>query len=45
MNEEKEILEIVSKIIDENLNLEKMTNDDIKITGKIESIELERVQD
>ena len=28
-----------------NLNLEKMTNDDIKITGKIESIELERVQD
>lgn len=28
-----------------NLNLEKMTNDDIKITGKIESIELERMQD
>lgn len=28
-----------------NLNLEKMTNDDIKITGKIESIELERIQD
>lgn len=28
-----------------NLNLEKMTNDDIKITGKIESIELERTQD
>lgn len=28
-----------------NLNLEKMTNDDIKITGKIESIELERLQD
>ena len=28
-----------------NLNLEKMTNDDIKITGKIENIELERMQD
>ena len=28
-----------------NINLEKMTNDDIKITGKIESIELERAQD
>ena len=28
-----------------NINLEKMTNDDIKITGKIESIELERTQD
>lgn len=28
-----------------NINLEKMTNDDIKITGKIESIELERMQD
>ncbi len=28
-----------------NINLEKMTNDDIKITGKIESIDLERVQD
>jgi len=28
-----------------NINLEKMTNDDIKITGKIESIELERVLD
>ena len=28
-----------------NLNLEKMTNDDIKITGKIDSVELERVQD
>lgn len=28
-----------------NLNLEKMTNDDIKITGKIENIELERIQD
>ena len=28
-----------------NLNLEKMTNDDIKITGKIESIELYRIQD
>ena len=28
-----------------NLNLEKMTNDDIKITGKIESVELERTQD
>ncbi len=25
-----------------NLNLEKMTNDDIKITGKLESVELER---
>ena len=28
-----------------NINLEKMTNDDIKITGKIESIELERTHD
>lgn len=28
-----------------NLNLEKMTNDDIKITGNIESIELDRIQD
>lgn len=28
-----------------NLNLEKMTNDDIKITGKIESLELDRTQD
>ncbi len=28
-----------------NLNLEKMTNDDIKITGKIESVELERTED
>ena len=28
-----------------NLNLEKMTNDDIKITGKIESIEIERTED
>ena len=28
-----------------NINLEKMTNDDIKITGKIEKIELERTQD
>ena len=28
-----------------NLNLEKMTNDDIKITGKIESIELDRIQE
>lgn len=27
-----------------NINLEKMTNDDIKITGKIESVELERIQ-
>lgn len=28
-----------------NINLEKMTNDDIKITGKIESVELERTLD
>ena len=28
-----------------NLNLEKMTNDDIKITGKIESIEIDRVEE
>ena len=28
-----------------NINLEKMTNDDIKITGKIESVELERTND
>ena len=27
------------------LNLEKMTNDDRKITGKIEEIELERIED
>lgn len=26
-----------------NLNLEKMTNDDIKITGTIESIDLEKI--
>ena len=28
-----------------NLNLETMTNDDIRVTGKIESVELERVVD
>ena len=28
-----------------NINLEKMTNDDIKITGKIENVELERTHD
>ena len=28
-----------------NLKLETMTNDDIRVTGKIESIELERVLD
>jgi len=28
-----------------NINLEKMTNDDIKITGKIESIDIERTQE
>ena len=28
-----------------NINLEKMTNDDIKITGKIDDIELERIED
>ncbi len=28
-----------------NLNLENMTNDDIKVTGKLESIELERTVD
>lgn len=28
-----------------NINLEKMTNDDIKITGKIESVELDRTED
>ena len=27
-----------------NLNLEKMTNDDIKISGKIESYEIERTE-
>lgn len=27
-----------------NMNLEKMTNDDIKITGKIEGVELERIE-
>ena len=28
-----------------NINLEKMTNEDIKITGKIESIDIERTED
>lgn len=28
-----------------NLNLENMTNDDIKVIGKIESIEVERTED
>lgn len=28
-----------------NLNLENMTNDDIKVIGKIESIEVERMED
>lgn len=28
-----------------NLNLEKMTNDDIKITGKIENIDIERIEE
>lgn len=28
-----------------NLNLENMTNDDIKVTGKIESIDIERTVD
>ena len=28
-----------------NLNLENMTNDDIKVTGKIESIDMERIVD
>lgn len=28
-----------------NLNLENMTNDDIKVTGKIESIDMERTVD
>ena len=28
-----------------NLNLEKMTNDDIKTTGKIDNIEFERIED
>ena len=28
-----------------NLNLETMTNDDIKVTGKIESIDFERITD
>lgn len=27
-----------------NLNLENMSNDDIKVTGKIESIEIERIE-
>ena len=30
---------------DNELKLENMTNDDIKITGKIENIELERTED
>ena len=28
-----------------NLNLEKMTNDDIKVTGKIEGIDFEKITD
>ena len=28
-----------------NLNLENMTNDDIKVTGKIESVDFERIVD
>ena len=28
-----------------NLNLETMTNDDIRVTGKIESVEFERIID
>jgi len=28
-----------------NLNLENMTNDDIKVTGKVESIDIERTID
>lgn len=28
-----------------HLNLENMTNDDIKVTGKIESMEIERIVD
>ena len=28
-----------------NINLVKMTNDDIKITGKIESVEIERTEE
>ena len=28
-----------------NLNLENMTNDDLKVTGKIESIDMERTVD
>ncbi len=28
-----------------NLNLEKMTNDDIKITGNIDEVELEKIEE
>lgn len=28
-----------------HLNLENMTNDDIKVTGKIESVDIERIED
>ena len=28
-----------------NLNLENMTNDDIKVSGKIESLDVERLED
>lgn len=28
-----------------NLNLENMTDDDIKVTGKIESMDIERIED
>ena len=28
-----------------NLNLENMTNDDIRVTGKIESMDIERIVD
>ena len=33
----------IVKINGYNLNLETMTNDDIKVTGKIESIDIERL--
>ena len=36
---------VVVNINGYNMNLEKMTNDDIKITGKIESVELERTEE
>ena len=36
---------VVININGYNLNLQNMTNDDIKVTGKIESLDIERLTD